>query len=256
MKFRSTWPHPANRGFTMVELLVALIVATMIMGVASGVFVTAFRSWERGSEVWETLQIARTTSDMIERHLRSAMAPSGDGRVIFYGEDLSEGEDVLGHRLTFASAAPVRFPRDLPLTDASEVEFELDPASGDGLTMRIDSSPDDEPEAGGYRIELSPRVRDFKVLYHDGTDWVKQWDEDALPVAVEFFFTVTAAQDRPDTPATEKAPQPYTVRRLIAMPTASADRAADSTTQQPAGQSTGQPANPQDGPEAAEGVAP
>ena len=33
----------------------------------SGVFVTAFRSWERGSEVWETLQIARTTSDYPRR---------------------------------------------------------------------------------------------------------------------------------------------------------------------------------------------
>lgn len=176
-------------GFTLVEVMVSVVIATMILGAASSVFITAMNGWERGGRQEEVLRVARTTGDLIERHLRSAVPPTSDGYRIFDGEVL--GDDVTpGHRLTLFSSAQGRFPRDLPPTDVSEVEFELDPESGDGMLMRIDATPDDDPYEGGYTIQLSPLIRQFSVTYFDGEEWVEDWYRTSLPKAVELTMAI------------------------------------------------------------------
>ena len=65
---------PTGRaGFTLVELLLALVIGTMIMGTAAGVFVTTLDTWRRGSLAYEELQTADKLAALIERHLRAAV---------------------------------------------------------------------------------------------------------------------------------------------------------------------------------------
>jgi prepilin-type N-terminal cleavage/methylation domain-containing protein len=94
-----------RRAFTLIELIVGLAVSTLILGAAAGVFVTTMQSWERGSNTRRMLQAAQTTGDLVEKHLRSAVAPSSGVNVIFWGFDLSNGEQH-GHWLTLISTAP------------------------------------------------------------------------------------------------------------------------------------------------------
>lgn len=188
-----TWRHQPRPwrggcGFTLIELIVGLVIATFIMGSAAIVFVTTMDNWDRGKREQRILQAAQTTADLIERYLRCA-TPPGRNYGTFMGEDLSS-EDVDGHRLTFLSTAEGRFPRSLARGDLSEIEFCYDPDE-DRLTMRIDATPDDEPTAGGYRIQLSPLVQAFRVMYFDGFEWVTEWiDSTTLPMAVEFHLII------------------------------------------------------------------
>ncbi|MCE5229488.1 hypothetical protein LLG95_07815, partial [bacterium] len=191
-----------NSAFTLLELMLGIIISTMILTACAMVFSTAMRSWEQGSEARNTLQVGQTISDLIERHLRSAMAPEKrEGGAVFLGEDLSDG-GVSGHKLTLVSSAPGRFPRSSAPTDSCEIDFCFDPTKEDGLTMRIDASPDDDPAAGGQSLPLSKDVVGFQVQYFDGEDWVDEWDDEKLPVAVEFTLAIARRPLRPgETPA-------------------------------------------------------
>ena len=199
---QSTIPHSAFRiphfrkrtgGFTLLELLVGLTIATFIMGSAAVVFVTTMDNWDRGNREQRLLQAAQTTADLIERYLRCAVAP-GKTFGTFTGEDLSSDE-VDGHRLTFCSTAEGRFPRSMPRTDLSEIEFAYDPSEDAVLTMRIDATPDEDPTMGGLRVQLSTLVQGFQVMYYDGVEWASEWYEEQLPKAVEFHLMIGDPQD-------------------------------------------------------------
>lgn len=211
------------RAFTLVELLVGLLISTMILGAAAAAFSTMMSSWERGDAAYGMIQTARSVGDLIERQLRSAIDPESGVDVIFWGEDLSDGE-IGGHRITLLSSAPVRFPRSLPLTDASEIEFVFDPSLAESMSMRIDSSPDDLPDGGGYRISLSENVVAFQVMYFDGEEWLEDWLTSGLPQAIE--FTVTFVK-----PETGKE---FQISRLVALPLAIQKPTTDLNDQTPA----------------------
>ena len=216
-------PRPISfrrRGFTLIELLAALTIATLIMVAAAQLFVTTLHSWEAGSRRHELLQVARKTSDLIERHLRSALKPGADGQVIFEGDDLSEDEEQTGHRLTLLSGAPARFPRSQPPVDSQEITFELDPLGETaGMSLRVQSPPDDLPREGGYIIPLSAMVTGFAARYYDGIEWSDMWSGKDLPLAVEFTLTLQS-QDEPSWRVEQEAdaPQTETFTRLVWLP--------------------------------------
>jgi len=196
--------------------MVGLTISTLIVGAAAGVFVTTLSSWERGAERQRLLQVARTTADLIERCLRSAQPPDEAGRAVFYGYDLSS-ETAAGHRLVLLSSAVGRIPRSQPLTDSSEIEFILDPEDGLGFTVRVDSTPDDDPYAGGYTISLSPLIQAFGIQYFDGRAWTPEWFESTLPLAVEFRLMI--ADPAKVSPVTGR-PSGLDVSRLVTLPAA------------------------------------
>ena len=206
----------AARGLTLLELLVSLSISTLIVGASASVFVTTLHSWERGSQRYKILQIAQSTGDLIERNLRSAVSPATGRDVLFWGIDLSDGETP-GHQIIMRSSAIGRIPRSQPMVDSSEIEFYFDPGDGGGFQMRIDSSPDEYPDQGGYNISLSPLIQSFKVNYFDGEEWLENWVEDSLPLSVEFRFTVSDPKDV--SPVTGQ-PSVYEFSRLVTMPAA------------------------------------
>ncbi len=205
-------------GLTLIELLLGLTIGSMILSACAVVFATALDSWQAGSRAQSTLRSAQALTSLLDRHLRSALPPEDwSGGPVFSGLDLNDGE-THGHRLILFSGAPGRFPRSSAPTDAAEVEFTFDPAGEDGgLTLRIDTTPDDEPDAGGIRVLLDSRVIGFQVRYHDGQEWLDEWQDQTLPLAVEYTLSIGTENPAPN-PTTEVPP--FIVRRLLALPRA------------------------------------
>jgi prepilin-type N-terminal cleavage/methylation domain-containing protein len=251
MKLRSSTSR-ATTAFTLIELMLALVIGTLILSAAAGVFVTTLDAWHRGSRSWAEKQAADKIAALIERHLRAAVSPAVDNQAVFRGEDLSLDEKQIGHRLTFVSAAPGRFPRNLPMNDIGEVEFEFDPETGAGLEMRIQFPPVDEPDDGGYLVALSVLVTGFKVIYFDGEEWVESWSSSELPKAVEFTLVVQGETD-PLQPAPTSGddgagPSATIVTRLVWLPTSQTQEdAADASNDNPAGASNGATGGATDG---------
>lgn len=205
--------HAGRRGFTLIEILVGLVIATMILGAAAGVFVTALDAWRRGNQSRRVLQTAQALGHTIERQLRSALPPDTKGEVVFWGMDLSDGERM-GHEITFLSSAPPRFPRSSARSDVCEVTFRFDPSEeGAALTMRVDPTPDEIPDDGGVEVNLSEEIASFEVLYFDEIEWLPVWEETEAPVAVQFTVHIKQLDD-----AGREVGAPYELKRLVWIP--------------------------------------
>lgn len=224
--------HTLKHGFTLVELLIGMVISTLIIGAAAGIFTTALSGWEKGQTKARQLQTARACIDVIENALRSAVTPERVRDFVFYGEDLSDGRTA-GHRLIFLSSVPWRIPRSRPQSDVSVVEFVYDPLVPEGMTLRIDAALDDDLTEGGETIILCSSIRSFSVLYYDGFEWLDEWLESSeLPLALEFQLTFNPTDENAsdDTALSiEENPEEYfSVKRLVSIPVATSTSTEDS----------------------------
>jgi len=65
-------PYAANRGFTLIEMMITVVVLAVVGLAIAGVMLTASRSKTSSSNSIESVQAARTALDMIAADLRSA----------------------------------------------------------------------------------------------------------------------------------------------------------------------------------------
>ena len=190
-----------ERGFTLVELLLALsIVATMLVILFSGVGV-GLRAWRQGEARAEVLQYERGLAQLLARPLEAAFpylgaANQAGARVIFF-----RGES---DRLSFVTAAP-----PVPLSPSiafTAVTLEMEGRDKPSFAIREKALPDLDPFGPTRTAVVDPVVTDirFRYLRGPGTPWQEQWDasqERALPRTVEITVTRAAlGQLRPEPP--------------------------------------------------------
>jgi prepilin-type N-terminal cleavage/methylation domain-containing protein len=101
-------PTPARgreRGFSLIEVIIALLLATILLGAISMAFYRTTNQALRLRDVTDRRQSARTAVQMMDREIR--MAGSGWGRIPVYGNN-SAGQPVTLAAVTpgFTSAAP------------------------------------------------------------------------------------------------------------------------------------------------------
>jgi len=94
----STPARGRDRGFTLIEVIVALMLATLLLGAISMAFYRTTSEAMRLRDVTDRRQSARTAVQMMEREIR--MAGSGWGRIPVYGNN-SAGQPV-----TLAAVVP------------------------------------------------------------------------------------------------------------------------------------------------------
>ena len=73
-----------SRGFTLMELLVAMTTFSIVMGGAYVAFNDAARFWRESEEDVEVFHQARVTVSVLERDLRNSHVPAG---FLFYGKE-------------------------------------------------------------------------------------------------------------------------------------------------------------------------
>jgi len=219
-------PRNRRRGFTLIELVTAMMVSVLLIGTAFSTFWTATHAWEKAKRRTEMFRLLQGAAELITRQLRAMQPPFfEENSVCFAVDDGDEEGDY--DSIAFLSNANPRVPSDLDLSDLCEVEFYIDtgerevaedetviagtPGEG-GLWMRIDPTPDDDPLGGGYLVQIGGQIVSFDLRFFDGTEWLDEWYYDTeAPVAVEFTLTVA------DSDGLEN---PMTLTRLVVIPMA------------------------------------
>jgi general secretion pathway protein J len=195
------------RGFTLLEVLIALSIVGLLITIAFGGLRVAMAAWRQGEDRAEAHQHVRAVAYTLSRAL-GATAPyrgtrglSPESVVLFSGSE---------KRLEFVTqAAPL--PLQVPVAFTAVV-IALDDAEQPGLVVRERPLPNRDPFTDGTVVMRDPSVTalTFKFLTEDG-QWIDTWDGQetkTVPRAIQLRLGVTVnarAQTLPPLTVTVRA---------------------------------------------------
>ncbi len=199
-------PHNLRRGFTLVELMVAAVIAAFLLGsVALSV---------------GQLGRARNTGKLrFDAHIRADAALAAIRRDV---AAVTRAQDLFYTRLLLiddvARAGSEEFDRDELLIfntraramrnidfNGEGFEYEtqfriIEDGSGPALWQRADALPDQYPLAGGTALPLVEGVAGLTIQVYDGFNWYDEWDSDisGLPKAISVIVLTTGHRGQDD----------------------------------------------------------
>ncbi|MBZ0273489.1 prepilin-type N-terminal cleavage/methylation domain-containing protein [bacterium] len=214
--------NPRKRGFTLLEILVAVAVTGMIMSVIYTSFARTVESKEyieQGNEIYHKIRWAvdKITSDLSAAYVH----PNKESHSLFYGAS-NIVNDMPMDELHFTTFAYVEVNPMGIGSDQAEVSYKvawLPDLEQFQLWRREDATVDEDTQTGGEQFVLLDNVLAFNVRFYDGSVWKDQWDsrpfdalfdEDGNPVetqveqtdemvkAVPYAVEVTLAVAGPD----------------------------------------------------------
>jgi general secretion pathway protein J len=180
-----------ERGFTLIELVLALsIVAMMLVILFSGLRVS-IRSWQRGEERANALEHARSIEQLVQQTLAGVYPFQGQLDQNTAAQILFKGE---ADRVSFATLSSP-FPLGQPIAfTAITLSMEAGSTSA-GLAIRQKALPNFDPfeEVKPILIDSSITAVRFRYLRDpDAGTWEDTWDgleERATPRAIEVTLT-------------------------------------------------------------------
>lgn len=172
-----------QRGFTLVEILVAVAVAALLLSTIYGVFQTVAGAKQRLDQEGENYHQARVIFDRLSRELRGVYAPSSNQRSRFEGGTNDRGETYL--RFTTTASTP------LSGGGIGEVSYLLqqdpdNPAGRKVLERSEQGLTSAAQTVQGYRIASG--IETLTLRFFDQGTWSDQWPAATpvnLPTAVE-----------------------------------------------------------------------
>jgi len=201
-----------QRGFTLLEIMIAVGVLTLIGMLTYGVFARTLTAREQALEITEHYHMVRQAMLRMTREVSMAFLTvhkdCEDPRTesLFIGD--RKGRNF---RLDFTSFGHFKTRADANESDQNEVSYyvDSDPDSKKGEALFRRSSPriDDEADDGGNEQVLARNVTGFSMEFYDERDdrWVDEWDSrdsdylDRLPLFVRFELTVENATGKEET---------------------------------------------------------
>ena len=154
---------PDKRGFTLVEILIALAILAMIVASTFTIFRSSSRSWQKGEERSERYHTARVAMGKMATEISQAVM-NEDGLSKFIG---SPSEISF---ISFVSTAQGVF-------EMAEIEYWLD--EDQKLLMRNEEiDPDYDFSTQDYSDILADNISEMEFSYYDGLLWSDTWDSD------------------------------------------------------------------------------
>jgi general secretion pathway protein J len=179
----------SQRGFTLLELVLALSIVGAMLAIVFGGLRVGLRAWQRGEQSTESLQHARSLSILLTQSLGGSHAYLGPAPAGSQPEVLFQGEP---DRISFVTVSPP-FPLPAPIAFTA-VTFSVDGGERPGFAVREKALPSNEPFDVDTAMVVDPALTAVRFRYLRGNEgtWEDRWDgaqERALPSAVEVTLT-------------------------------------------------------------------
>ncbi len=198
-----------ERGFTLLELLVAIAISALVLMVVYQTFNGIVDSAARLEEVADLDHMARVSLGIISRELRSAYwKPAGanlNSTLIFSGTDGLAG-GAASDELVFTTFTPLVGLTGTVSPNLSVISYELEAAAEEEefyLMHSEDTNSLGQSLSQEQRYELAEHVKGLNLRYYDGEDdeWMDEWDaglENKLPnaVEIELYFKTSSGEDQ------------------------------------------------------------
>lgn len=182
--------HPAAAGFTLLEVLIAISLSTLVMGMLSIGTRAVLSDWQREQGFLDTAVDSSLALLQLERALFGAFPHSYINReelerfVYFHGNDTA---------LRFVSTVSLQAADGLTAwsleNGAAGLLLRLAPAYSDNPDLRLDDAPDTLLLPGyqarfRYLVQRSPQEK----------EWLEEWPAEtlqSLPLAIEILLQPT-----------------------------------------------------------------
>jgi type II secretion system protein J len=190
-----------NRGFTLLELLIAMTMMTIIAASLYTSMSIGFKARESAERVVEKGRSAGIAVETIKNMVASAMVPSGILAGSFVGEDDENDGGYPADTLTFYTADYNPGEAEVAC-DIEKVEISMSARKNTNervIVRKVTTNllspttldPDEEILCGN--------VRSMNLQYYDGSDWQDDWasseNDNSLPRAVKITIVLENTED-------------------------------------------------------------
>jgi general secretion pathway protein J len=173
-----------RRAFTLLEVMVAIGIVSMVGVLIYGAFMGMSRSRTNMANISDRYQQGRQALERMSRELGSAFLSAHQPfqqtqytrQTSFIATDSGGGD-----RVDFVAFANLRLEKDTHESDQCELSFYTAVDSDTGrldLVRRVAKYIDDKPERGGLVQVLAENVESFNIRYLDAAtgEWLDTWD--------------------------------------------------------------------------------
>ncbi len=188
-----------NAGFTLIEIMVATALASIIMTMAYVSYRSIFDSIKRSTgraEFYENVNLALMK---IDQDISNAYYTRGNKNITFISENVrgnSRIDFVTVNHNDFLLAGKKNTP--VRMSDVREVGYFLSEAKNTVDLFHLMKREkinywDEDPLTGGTEYMLLPNVVSLKFEFHKGNDWADDWDSrqnNMFPRAVKTTMVV------------------------------------------------------------------
>lgn len=234
---RTRMQIPASRGFTLLELLIAMSIFATLSSVIIGLFFSAYRMRERA---WESIQrgyVRQRVVELVQKDLRNLVAPNGELAGAFTGEAKTASGSETDELVFYATTGSVNDAH--PWGEIQKIEYYLAEPRNRGekgfdfvrkttqelLSTDLDEDEDHDEAAAKYR--LLHNVESLIISYYDGDDWSESWDsaetDDENPLAVSITISFVSDDDNKNESPLELVVETAVQSRESSDPTSSSD---------------------------------
>jgi type II secretion system protein J len=192
---------PSQKGFTLVEILVAVALIATILSMVYGSYFATSRSAQVGQARIVMCRQGQKTLDQIARQIRCAYAGTTaddadlkkndtqqtkraqEDSIRYFNGNLNASNGEILHFVTTNGLVE----KDEPSKGLFEITYRFDKRRGE-LSLRQERfiATTKKPETGNWR-SIAKNIEHLKLEFYDGEQWQRRWDfmnEKKLPCAV------------------------------------------------------------------------
>jgi len=166
-----------NRGFTLLEILVSIALASLLLSSIYGIFTASSDAKERVEKRANALHLARVMNDRIDRELLGLSLSEDTTKEILAGGKNERGEPYLRF-LTSSSGSPQ--------AGMHWVSYRLAADQDNRMTLwRSEKGGNEQADAAEER--LAQGIENLSFSFYNGTSWKQEWSSltDGRPVLMQ-----------------------------------------------------------------------
>ena len=218
-----------NNGFTLLELMVALVLLVTAMTMIVGTFTTVLKSWRRGSALMEELHHGDFVMDQLVSGLRSAaFFDSAPEKYGFHLENNGSEEDA-HDVISWVSSGTAFMPQDSPLTRGlHRISVTIEDNEDGDPAVAVRAAPhlaeeDDIEDMDPWFLSTEVNALDVQIYNKDDETWDDEWENtNSLPRLVLISLYMDPIQEYGD---------PVELTRVVELPLGSYEMEESGETQ-------------------------
>jgi general secretion pathway protein J len=192
----------SRRGFTLVELMLAVLILAIMMSIIYGVVVSTVNAARRVEEITASSEIGPAILTRVRSDIEAAFIPKEGEYFVGTKKPGGGGDrdriDFISGELAYGSENNIEEARFHSINEVGYqvLENRKDPNVG-VLYRREDYFVDADPLKGGRLTEVYDRVKSFSLRYYDGEKWLPDWNNKTLkglPKAVEIEVKILVTE--------------------------------------------------------------